>query len=52
MYVVRENRDGTVTIDRKVYDEMHRRACAERTDYVPLTPDTRGSCERVDRSES
>ena len=39
MYVVRENGDGTVTIDRKVYEELHRMACAERTEYVPLTPD-------------
>ena len=41
MYVVRENRDGTVTIDRKVYEELRRRACTERTDYVPLTPNIR-----------
>lgn len=51
MYVVRENRDGTVTIDRKVYDEMHRRACAEKTDYVPLTPDMRAAVnEWIDRN--
>ena len=43
MYVVRENRDGTVTIDRKVYEELHRRACTERTEYAPLTPDMRAA---------
>lgn len=43
MYVVRENGDGTVTIDRKVYEELHRRACAGRTEYVPLTPDIRAA---------
>lgn len=43
MYVVRENRDGTVTIDRKVYEELDRRACTERTEYVPLTPDMRAA---------
>lgn len=43
MYAVRENGDRTVTIDRKVYDEMHRRACAERTDWVPLTPEMRAA---------
>lgn len=43
MYVVKENGDGTVTIDRKVYEELHRRACAERTEYVPLTPDIRAA---------
>ena len=43
MYVVRENRDGTVTIDRKVYEELDRRACIERTEYVPLTPDMRAA---------
>lgn len=43
MYVVRENGDGTVTIDRKVYEELHRRACTERTDWVPLTPDMRAA---------
>ena len=43
MCVVRENRDGTVTIDRKVYEELHRRACTERTDYVPLTPNIRAA---------
>lgn len=43
MYVVRENRDGTVTIDRKVYEELHRRACTERTDWVPLTPNMRAA---------
>lgn len=26
MYVVRENGNGTATIDRKVYEELHRRA--------------------------
>lgn len=41
MYVVRENGDGTVTIDRKVYEELHRRACTEKTDYVPLSPNMR-----------
>ena len=41
MYVVRENGDGTVTIDKKIYEELHRRACAERTDWIPLTPDMR-----------
>lgn len=43
MHIVKENGDGTVTIDRKVYDEMHRRACAERTDWVTLTPDMRAA---------
>lgn len=43
MYVVRENEDGTVTIDRKVYEELHRRACTERIDWVPLTPDMRAA---------
>ena len=43
MYLVRENRDGTVTIDRKVYEELHRRACTERTDWVPLTPNMRAA---------
>ena len=41
MYVVRENGDGTVTIDRKVYEELYRRACAEKKEYTPLTPDIR-----------
>ena len=51
MYVVRENRDGTVTIDRRVYEELHRRACAERTDCVPLTPDMRAAVnEGIDRN--
>ena len=43
MYLVKENGDGTVTIDRKVYDEMRRRACTERTEYIPLTPDIRAA---------
>lgn len=51
MYLVRENRDGTVTIDRKVYEELHRRACANRTEYVPLTPDMREAAnEAIDRN--
>ena len=41
MYVVKENGNGTVAIDRKVYEELHRRACTERTEYVPLTPNIR-----------
>lgn len=41
MYVVIENGDGTVTIDQKVYEELRRRTCVERTEYVPLTPDIR-----------
>lgn len=47
MYVVRENGDGTVTLDRKVYEELHRRACAERTDWVPLTPDIRATVNEL-----
>ena len=43
MYLVKENGDGTVTIDRKVYDEMRRRACTERTEYIPLTQDIRAA---------
>ena len=43
MYLVKENGDGTVTIDRKVYDEMHRRACTERTEYIPLTQEIRAA---------
>ena len=51
MYVVRENRDGTVTIDRKVYEELHRRACTERMEYAPLTPDMRAAVnEGIDRN--
>lgn len=50
MYVVRENGDGTVTIDRKVYEELHRRACTERTDWIPLTPDVRAAVnESIDQ---
>lgn len=26
MYIVKENGDGTVTIDREVYNELHRKA--------------------------
>lgn len=43
MHIVKENGDGTVTIDRKVYEELHRRACAERTDWIPLTPNIRAA---------
>ena len=51
MYVVRENGDGTVTIDRKAYEELKRRACAESTEYVPLTPDMRAATnEAIDRN--
>lgn len=28
MYIVKENGDGTVTIDREVYNELHRKASA------------------------
>lgn len=41
MYIVKENGDGTVTIDRKVYENLRRRACANKIEYVPLTPDIR-----------
>ena len=43
MYIVKENMDGTVTIDKKVYEELHRKACGNKTEYVPLTPTMRES---------
>ena len=43
MYIVKENIDGTVTIDKKVYEELHRKACGNRTEYIPLTPAIRES---------
>ena len=32
MYIVKENMDGTVTIDKKVYEELHRKACGNKTE--------------------
>ena len=43
MHVVKENGDGTVTIDREVYEDLRRRACANKTEHVPLTPDIRAA---------
>ena len=43
MYIVKENVDETVTIDRKVYDELRKKACGNRTEYIPLTPAIRES---------
>lgn len=43
MYIVKENMDGTVTIDKKVYEELRQKACGNRTEYIPLTPAIRES---------
>lgn len=43
MYIVKENMDGTVTIDKKVYEELRQKACRNRTEYIPLTPAIRES---------
>lgn len=43
MYIVKENMDGTVTIDRRFYDELRQKACEKKTGYIPLTPAIRES---------
>lgn len=43
MYIVKENGDGTVTIDKKIYEELHRKACETENVFVPMTPDVRES---------
>lgn len=47
MYIVREKGDGTVTIDRKEYEELKRRACTESTEYVPLSPEIRAAVNKT-----
>lgn len=47
MYIVKENMDGTVTIDRKVYDVLRQKACGKKTEYIPLTPAIRETVNNV-----
>lgn len=44
MYIVKDNGNGTVTIDKKIYDELHKAACKRNTtEFLPLTPKLRES---------
>ena len=47
MYIVKENMDGTVTIDRKVYDVLRKKACENKTEYIPLTPAIRETVNNI-----
>lgn len=41
--MIKDNMDGTITIDKETYSILHQKACEKKTEYIPLTPAIRES---------